>query len=150
PAEEGALGADRRVLRARAGAPGWRWPGARIELPVDDHQPPAGPEHASPLVDRGLGRSQGPEHMAADHEVEGRGREREVLGVAFLESDRDCAPGRLAPRLGYHRGREVDAGHAVPAPEELEAQEAGAAADVEGAGRPHAGASAREGAGPSG
>src|SRR5262249_35839601 len=38
---------------------------------------------------------------------------------------------RLAPRFGDHRGREVDAGHLVPSPDELEAQEAGAAADVE-------------------
>src|SRR5262249_20852220 len=99
PAEEGQLVADRRVLRAGASAARWRWSGARIELPVDDYQPPARPEHACPLVDRGLGMSQRPEHMAADYEVEGRRREREVLGVAFLEPDRDRPRHRLAPRF---------------------------------------------------
>ena len=83
--------------------------------------------------------SQRPEQMAADHEVEASGRERELLGVAFLEADRDRSRGRLAPRFGDHRGREVDAGHAVSAPDELEAQEAGAAPDVERLERPTAG-----------
>src|SRR5262249_34986262 len=101
------------------------------ELSVDDHQPSAWPQHAHPFVDRGFGMRQRPEQMAAGHEVEARGREREVLGVAFLEPDRDRLRRRLAPRFGDHRGREVDGGHLVPSPDELEAQEAGAAADVE-------------------
>src|SRR5205823_13544475 len=100
-------------------------------LAVDDHQPSAGTQHADPLVDRELGMGEGPEQVAADHEIEAPAREPELLGVALVEPDRGRARRRLAPRLGDHRGPEVDAGHAMPAREELEAEEPGAAADVE-------------------
>jgi hypothetical protein len=49
-----------------------------------------------------------------------------------LEADRDPLLRRFAARLREHRAREVHAGHTVPALRELERQEAGAAADVQG------------------
>src|SRR5262249_59538318 len=69
--------------------------------------------------------------VAADDQIEAAGAERELLGVALLEAHRDLALGGLAAGLGDHRGREVDAGHAMAARRELEGEKAGAAADVE-------------------
>src|SRR3989442_14567848 len=66
--------------------------------------------------------------MAADDEVKAAGRERELLGVGLLKPDRVAAFRRLAPRLGEHRGREVDAGNVMTAGRELEGEEAGAGA----------------------
>ena len=87
----------------------------------------------------GMPMRQAVPHVAADHEVKGRGREAKLLGVALLEADRGGTHRCLAPRLGDHRGREVDAGHAMAARQELEAEEPGAAADVERLQRPPAG-----------
>ena len=54
-----------------------------------------------------------------------------MLGVGLLEPDRDTTCRRLAPRLGEHRGREIDAGDVMTAGRELEGEEAGAAARIE-------------------
>ena len=69
--------------------------------------------------------------MAADGEVKAAGRERELLGVGLLEANGDPTLRRLAPRLGEHGRREVDAGDAMTAGRELEGEETGAAAGVE-------------------
>src|SRR2546425_3167395 len=78
--------------------------------------------------------------MTADDEVKTAGRERELLGVSLLQPDRDPAFRRLAPRLGEHRGREVNAGDVMAAGRELEREEPGAATGVKRVKR----ASARE------
>jgi hypothetical protein len=98
---------------------------------VHDHQPASDAEHADPLVDRRLRVRERPEHVASHDEVEAAGGERQLLGVALLEPDRGGTLGRLAPRLGDHGGREVDAGDAMTTRRELEGEKAGAAANVE-------------------
>src|SRR5580692_6115347 len=69
--------------------------------------------------------------MSAHRQVEAAGRKRQLLGITLLEADRESALSRLAARLGEHRRREIDAGDAMPAPGKFQAQEAGAAADIE-------------------
>src|SRR4029077_4359606 len=97
----------------------------RIKLTVDDGKAPTRSQHPYPLVDRRLRVRQCPQHMAADDQVEAAGRERKLLGITLFEADRDVALHRLAPRLGQHRGCEVDAGDTMTATRELEAEEAG-------------------------
>src|SRR6266496_3416422 len=131
PAEEWELVADRRVLMARAGTLRRSRRGADVELSVHDDEAASRTQDPDPLVDRRLRVRERPEHMTADGEVKAAGRERELLGVGFLEADRDATLRRLAPRLGDHRGREVDAGDVMAAGRELEGEEAGAAAGIE-------------------
>src|SRR5438034_5567398 len=69
--------------------------------------------------------------MPADDEVEAAAGKRQLLGVGLLEADRKTALGRLAPRLGQHGRGEVDAGDPMTARDELEAEEARAAAGIE-------------------
>ena len=69
-AHEGQPVADRGVLVAGSGILVVMDRKGGVELPVDDGQPPARPQHADPLVDRRLGMRQCPQHMAADDEVE--------------------------------------------------------------------------------
>src|SRR5439155_24410129 len=64
-------------------------------------------------------------------EVEAGGRERKLLGVGLFQSDRHGALSGLAPRLGDHGRREVDAGDAMAPAGELEGEKAGAAPGVE-------------------
>ena len=54
-----------------------------------------------------------------------------LLGVALLEADREAALGCLALGPRDHRWGEIDAGHAMPARGELEAEKPGAAAEIE-------------------
>jgi hypothetical protein len=76
--QERELITDRRVLRARAGILR-RWGrGAGVELSVHDDEAPTRPENADPLVDRRLRVLERPQHVPADHEVEGARREREL------------------------------------------------------------------------
>src|SRR6266851_313696 len=130
-AEERKLVADRRILGARAGTPRRRG-GAGVELSVHDDQASPRSEDPDPLVDRRLRVREGPEQMTADDEVKAGRPERELLGVGLLEPHRgDTAFLRLAPCLGDHRRREVDADDVMPAARELEGEESGAAAGVE-------------------
>src|SRR5262245_15421349 len=69
--------------------------------------------------------------MARHDEIETRIGKPQRLGVALFESYRMPLRRRLLPRLGEHLRREIDAGHAVPARRQFEAQEPGAAADIE-------------------
>src|SRR5437870_9448322 len=69
--------------------------------------------------------------MTAHDEVEAAGWERQLLGVRLFEPDRDTERLGLAPRLGDHRGREVDTDDVMPTGRELEAEESGAATGVE-------------------
>ncbi|HEY3115520.1 MAG TPA: hypothetical protein VGK54_02145 [Chloroflexota bacterium] len=131
-AEERKLVADRRVLRARAGTPRRLGHDASIEVTVHDDKASSRSKDPNPLVDCRLRVREGPEQMTADDEVKAGRRERELLGVGLLESDRgDAERRRLAPRLGDHRRREVDADDVMTAGRELEGEEAGAAAGVE-------------------
>src|SRR5207247_6401567 len=130
-AEEWELVADCRVLMARAGTLRRSRRGAGVELPVHDDEAPSRTEDPDPLGDCRLRARERPEQMTADGEVKAAGRERELLGVGFLEPDRDAKLRRLAPRLGDPRGREVDAGDVMAAGRELEGEEAGAAAGIE-------------------
>src|SRR5262249_56085628 len=95
-------------------------------MTVHDDQPSADPEHANPFVDGRLRMRKCPEHVASHDEVEAASGERQLLGVALLELDRGGTLGRLAPRLGDHGGREVDAGDTMTTRRELEGEEAGA------------------------
>ena len=54
-----------------------------------------------------------------------------MLGVSFLEADRNGALSRLASRLGEHRRREVNTSDPMTAARQFEAQEPRAAAGVE-------------------
>src|SRR5207248_11517612 len=70
--------------------------------------------------------------MARDHEIEARIRKLQCLGVTFLEAHPEALfRRRLPPRLGEHLWREIDAGDAVPAPGQFEAEKPRAAADIE-------------------
>src|SRR5580704_18915847 len=87
-AEKRQLIADLRVFGARPGILSLMRQESRVELPVDDGQPPARPHHAYPFVDRCLRVRQGPQHMAADDKIEAAGGKRQLLCVAFLEANR--------------------------------------------------------------
>ena len=54
-----------------------------------------------------------------------------MLGIGLLETHRQRLRRRLTARLGQHRRREVDAGDAVTAARQFEAQKPGAAAGIE-------------------
>ena len=69
--------------------------------------------------------------MPADREIEAAGRKRQLFGVGLLEMDVEALHRRLAARLGQHRRREIDAGDAMPAGRQFEAEKTGAAAGVE-------------------
>jgi hypothetical protein len=125
-AEEWKLVADRRVLNAHARTLPRLCRGANVELPVNDDKAPSRSKDPNPLVDRRLGVRERPEQMTADDQVEAARRERQLLGVGLLEPNRDSACRRFSPRLGEHRGREVDAGNLMTAGRKLEAEEAGA------------------------
>ena len=98
---------------------------------IDDDEPRIRPQHPEPFVDRRFGMRQGPQHMAADHQVEARRRKRQLLGIGLLETHGQAAVGCLALGASDHRRREVDAGHAVPARRELQTEKTGAGAHVE-------------------
>src|SRR4029077_5864022 len=61
-----------------------------------------------------------------------------MLGIGFLEADRDGALHCLSPRLGEHRRRKVDAGDPMTATRKFEAEEPRTAAGVECVERPAA------------
>src|SRR5215469_4859377 len=69
--------------------------------------------------------------MTADDEIEGAGRERQLLRIARLEAYRDAALHCFAPRLSKHSRRKVDPRDPMAASHELEAEEPGAATDIE-------------------
>src|SRR5207249_10195619 len=123
PAQERQLIADRPVLLASPSAARRRHRRAGVELAVDHDEAPALAQDADPLVDRRFRVGEGPEHVAADDEIEAGGSERKLLGIALLETYRDAALGGLAARLGDHGGREVHAGDAMRAGGELEGEE---------------------------
>src|SRR5216683_4119252 len=104
---------DRGIFVAGAGILRRLYQETGVELPVQNDKAPAWPQNANPLVDRCLGMRQCPQHMAADREVEAARRERQLLGVGLLETNRGIVLRRLAPRLGEHRRREIDAGDPV-------------------------------------
>ena len=122
------------LVRAFSWHPGWA-PATRSlpssTAPSTTTSRAARPQHAEPFVDRRFGMRQGPQHMAADHQVEARRRERQLLGVGLLEADCKAALRRLAFGAREHRRGKVDAGHAMPARGQLETEKAGAGADVE-------------------
>src|SRR5271169_326760 len=69
--------------------------------------------------------------MPADDEIKAAGRKWQLLGVGLFETDGSTLIGRLTARLGEHRGCKVDAGNAVSAVRQLEAQKPRAAARIE-------------------
>ena len=69
--------------------------------------------------------------MARHDQIEAADGERQLLRVALFEPHREALRGRLFARLGEHLRREIDAGHAVAAARQFEAQKPGAATDIE-------------------
>src|SRR5215813_14119939 len=69
--------------------------------------------------------------MPTDNEAKGADLERELLGVGLRKPDRNTERHCLAPRLGQHRGREVDTRDLMTARGKLETEKAGTAARIE-------------------
>src|SRR5215469_16201667 len=69
--------------------------------------------------------------MTADDEIEGAGRERQLLGIARFEAYRDAALRCFVPRLSEHRWRKVDTYDPMAASCQLEAEEPSAATYIE-------------------
>ena len=92
---------------------------------------PARAENADPFVNGRFGVRQGPQHVAADHQIETPGCEWELLGVRLLEAHGKAALGSFLFSSCNHRRREIDTGDAMPAGGKFEAQKPGAATGVE-------------------
>jgi hypothetical protein len=130
--EKRELIADRRIFGACAGICSLvDRQCRRIELAVDDDEPPARSKYPNPFVDRRLGVGQGPQQMTADDEIEGAGREPQLLGIALLEAHWIVTFGCFAPRLSKHRRRKVDPHDPMAASYQFEAEESSAATDIE-------------------
>ena len=114
-------------------------PGPGRPVTLDEHQPPAGTQRRHPAAHRQRRVGQRPQHVPAEHDVDGCRCQPGVGGVPVAHRHQVAHPARRVRELrageAHHGGREVERVDGIPLLGEQHREGARAAAEVDDVGR---------------